>query len=261
MYSLAQVINDYAGVTVPDLPGFGGMDSFYKIGEKPDLDTMADYLATIIKLRYRGRRLTLAAISYGFIVATRMLQRYPDLAKKVDLLISVVGFAHYQDFTFSKTRFFFYKNGARFFSYKIPAFLFRNIALNPWVLKNFYSKTHNAKHKFADLSPESAATLADFEVHLWRTNDLRTHMATSVSFLSVDNCRVSVDLAVHHIGVKMDNYFDNNVVEQHMRVIFTDFIYIAAPVSKHMPNVIAGKQEAAKIIPTKLRRLLAKQPT
>lgn len=260
MYSLAEVLNDYAGVTMPDLPGFGGMDSFYKIGEKPDLNTMADYLASVVKLRFKGRRISIAGISYGFIIVTRMLQRYPDLAKKVDLLISVVGFAHYQDFKFSPTRFRNYKYSTKFFSYIPTSFLFRNIALNPMVLKTFYSKTHNAKHKFADLEPEEAKILTEFEVHLWRINDARTYMATSHSFLTFNNCEVQIDLPLWHIGVDMDNYFDNAVVEQHMRVIFTDFTYVAAPVKNHMPNVIAGKKESAKIVPAKIRRLLASQP-
>jgi pimeloyl-ACP methyl ester carboxylesterase len=256
MYSIAEVIHDYAGVTMPDLPGFGGMDSFYKIGEKPDIDTMADYLASIIKLRYRGRPVTIAAISYGFIITTRMLQRYPELAKKVNLLVSVVGFAHHEDFTFTRSRFLFYKYGAKLFSYRLTAPIFRNVALHPAVLRALYSKTHNAKHKFKDLSPEDAKTLTEFEVHLWRINDLRTYMATSYSFLTFNNCEVRVDLPVWHIGVEMDNYFDSALVEQHMRVIFSDFNYVAAPVKSHMPNVIAGKKESARIFPKKIRDLL-----
>src|ERR1039458_3592274 len=36
-WGLAQVMNRYGAVTMPDLPGFGGMDSFYKIGKKPSI--------------------------------------------------------------------------------------------------------------------------------------------------------------------------------------------------------------------------------
>jgi pimeloyl-ACP methyl ester carboxylesterase len=92
-WGVVQDLNQYGGVTMPDLPGFGGMQSLYKIGEKPDVDTLADYLAAFVKLRYKRRRVTIAGLSFGFVVATRMLQRYPDLVKKVDLLISVAGFA------------------------------------------------------------------------------------------------------------------------------------------------------------------------
>ncbi|MBA2279053.1 alpha/beta hydrolase [Candidatus Saccharibacteria bacterium] len=261
MYSFAQVINDYAGVTMPDLPGFGGMDSFYKINEKPDLNTMADYVASIVRLRFKNKKFTIAGISYGFIVVTRMLQRYPDIAKQVDDLVSVVGFAHHEDFIFSSTRKTLYRAGTKFFSHKVPAVLFRNIFLQPIILRALYSKTHNAKHKFEGLEGQERQILTDFEVYLWRINDLRTHMATNHSFLVFDNCRQKIDVHVWHISVKADNYFDSHVVEQHMRVIFSGFTDCPSTVKKHMPNVIAGKKEAARIMPRPIRQLLNKQPS
>jgi pimeloyl-ACP methyl ester carboxylesterase len=66
MSGFAEVMNRYGAVTMPDLPGFGGMDSFYKIGEKPTLDNYADYLASIIKLRYKRRRVTIVGMSFAF---------------------------------------------------------------------------------------------------------------------------------------------------------------------------------------------------
>ncbi len=259
MYSVAEVMNDYGAVTVPDLPGFGGMDSFYRIGERPDMDTMADYLATFIKLRYRNRRITIAAISYGFTVVTRMLQRYPDIAKKVDLLVSIVGFSHHEDFRFSPMRYRAYLYGAKLFSHRLPAAFFRNVLLHPSILRRFYAKTHNAKHKFTGLNAQETHDLTEFEIHLWRINDVRSHMATSVEFLKLNNCHKQVDLPVWHIGVDVDNYFDGDLVEQHMRVIFNDFIYVKAPFDKHMPNVIAGKKEVAGLIPRKIRTELNKR--
>src|SRR5688572_21813168 len=56
MEALAHELAKYGTVTVPDLPGFGGMEPLYKLGVKPDLDTMADYLASFIKLRYMRKR-------------------------------------------------------------------------------------------------------------------------------------------------------------------------------------------------------------
>lgn len=260
MYSMAEVMNDFGGVTMPDLPGFGGMDSFYKIGEKPDLDTMADYLASFIKLRYKNRRFTVAGISYGFLVVTRMLQKYPDMAKKVDMLISVVGFAHHEDFVFTRRRMQMYKLGTKIFSYRLPSWLFRNIALHPFVLRTFYSKTHNAKVKFDGLDPEEHEKLTNFEIRLWRENHLRTQMYTGRSMLTVDNCKKRVELPLHHIGVEADNYLNKEIVEQHMHVIFSDFILMKAPLKKHMPNVIAGKSESMKLLPVQLKKLLKQDP-
>lgn len=258
-YGLAEVISDFGGVTMPDLPGFGGMDSLYRAGEKPDLDTMADYLASVIKLRFRNRRLTLVGLSYGFLVVTRMLQRYPDIVKKTDMIISLVGFAHKDDLLFSKSRAASYRSLAKLFSYRIPAIFFRNIVLYPPLLRAFYSRTHNAKHKFKGLSEQERRAMTQFEIHLWRINEVRTYMRTAITMLTVNNCEASVDLPVWHIGVDADNYFDNKLVEQHMRIIFSDFYYYKSNTDRHTPNVLAGKAEMASLIPKEIRHQLRKK--
>lgn len=257
-WGLIQVLNDYGAVTAPDLPGFGGMDSLYKIGQKPTLDALADYLAAFVKMHYKRRKVSIAGLSFGFIVATRMLQRYPDLAKKVDVLVSVVGFAHRDDFMFSKSRYNAYVLASRILSYRLPSIFFKNVLLHPAVLRSIYGKTHNAKHKFKDTSKAEFDRLMDFEVHLWQANDPRTHMFTTVEMLTVDNCQKKVDLPVWHVGVEGEKYFDNHKVEQHFRIIFNDFHMALSILDNHAPSVIATKKEAEPLVPKKIRTMLAK---
>lgn len=257
-WGLIQDLNQYGGVTVPDLPGFGGMDSFYKIGKEPSLNAMADYLATFIKMHYKRRRLSIAGLSWGFLVVTRMLQRYPDLASKVDMLVSVVGFAHHEDFMFSRSRHAMYVSAARFFSRRTTSFFFKHVLLQPILLRAVYARTHNAKHKFANTSKQVFKRLMDFEVSLWHLNDPRTHMFTTVELLTVDNCIARVDLPVWHIAVKGEKYFDNNRVEQHLRVIFKDFHGAVSNLDNHAPSVIADKDAAAPLIPLKIRKALSR---
>ncbi len=259
-YSFAQVINDNAGVTLPDLPGFGGMDSFFKIHEKPDIDTMADYLASFIKLRYKNQRFTVAAVSYGFTVVTRMLQRYPDIAQRVDLLISVVGFTNKEELLFTKTRYAFYYGLASFFKHKIPGAFFHNVILHPSVLRTFYSRTHNAKHKFIDLDTAAKAELTEFEIHLWRINEIRTYMTTTLTMLTIDNTQKKVSMPVWHIYVASDNYFNNELIDINMHKIFTDYKPVQAPIKHHMPNVTAGKADAATLFPKQIKQLLKRAP-
>lgn len=260
LQGLAELLNDYGGVTMADLPGFGGMDSFYKIDQKPTLDNMADYLASFIKMRYRNRRFTVVGVSFGFLVATRMLQRHPDIAKKVDLLISVVGFTHKSEFKFTPMRYRFYRYGASFFSHTLPALFFRNICLHPFVIKTIYTKTHNAKHKFKHLSEADRKRAVDFEVYLWRINDVRTYMATSVTLLTADNLQQKVTLPVWHLSVKNDNYFDNHMVEQHMRIIFSDYFEAPIKMDSHSSSIIATKKESEPLIPAALRKILKQDP-
>ena len=258
-WGLIQVLNDYGAVTAPDLPGFGGMDSFYKIGKKPSLDAMADYLAAFIMMQYKRRRVSIAGLSFGFIVVTRMLQRYPELAKKVDLLVSVVGFAHQDDFTFTRSRRSGYVLASRFFSRRLSSVFFRNILLYPPLLRGVYARTNNAKHKFKNTSKKEFNRLMDFEVHLWHVNDVRTHMATTVEMLTVNNCNAKIDLPVWHIAVAGEKYFDNNSVEQHYRVIFKDFHMALSKLDNHAPSIIATKKEAATLIPKEIRKVLSKK--
>ena len=258
-WGILQDMNQYGAVTAPDLPGFGGMQSMYKIGQKPDIDALADYLAAFVKMRYKNRRVTIAGLSFGFVVVTRMLQRYPDIAKKVDLLVSVVGFAHSEDFIFSKPRFYGYRMATWFFSLRLPALFFRYVLLQPSLLRLAYHHSYNAKHKFASVKGkvDQFKEIMNFEIHLWHANDVRTHMFTSAAFLHFNNCTQQVNLPVWHVSVKADRYFDNNVVEQHMRVIFSDFHAVPSKADNHAPSIIADMKTAAVLIPPKLRRALS----
>lgn len=258
-WGLIQVLNRYGAVTAPDMPGFGGMDSFYKIGKKPTLDNYADYLAALVKLRYRRKKVVIVGLSFGFLIATRMLQRYPELTKKVTLLVSLVGFAHQDDFTFSKPRYNFYLYGTKIIKTKPGSMLFRTIALNPSVLRTFYGRTHNAKHKYAQANNDAETEqIKEIEVGLWRNNDARTWAFTTNEFLTLDNCKVRVNLPVWHVGAKVDNYFDNNIVEQHMRVIFSGYESAMLDLVAHAPSVIATENDAAALIPPRLRKRLNK---
>jgi pimeloyl-ACP methyl ester carboxylesterase len=249
----------FGTVTMPDLPGFGGMDSFYKIDEMPDLDTMADYLASFIKLRYKRQRFVVVGFSYGFVVLTRMLQRYPDLTRRVDLVISLAGMAHNDDFSFSRTRRMVYLTGSRFFSGRLSSRLYKNIVLHPSMIKMFYSRSNSARPNFADLTPEQKSYMNEFEVRLWRQNDLRTHMATVADLLTFNNCQRYVGLPVYHVAVPDDPYVNNRFVEQHLRVIFSNFHMFHAAIPKHIPVVLSDKREAAVFLPAKLRKLLLKK--
>ena len=256
-WGVVQDLNQYGAVTMPDLPGFGGMESFYKIGLEPTIDNLADYLAAFIKLEYHRKKVTVAGLSLGFVVVTRMLQRYPELAGKVEMLVSVVGFTHKDDFALSRSRQFYYYHVARFFSGKTRAWLFRRIILHPWVLRLAYARTHNARQKFESHDRARRREIMNFEIHLWHCNDVRTYMLTSVQFLQLNNCDRRIDLPVWHVSVDNDRYFDNQIIEQHMRVIFSDYHELRSELKTHAPSIIADLETATPLLPRELRSILA----
>jgi pimeloyl-ACP methyl ester carboxylesterase len=260
MIGLAEYINQFGPVTMPDLPGFGGMDSFYKINEKPTLDNLADYLAAFIKLRYRGKRFSILAISFGFAVVTRLLQKYPEIAQKVDILVSWVGFVHKDDFRWNKKTVGFLKNGARLASGRLPSAFIQHFILRGLVIRATYNLVESRHPKFKNLKDtQDRDKRINFEIVLWKINDIRTYLSSSVTMFKLNLCGDHVDLRVYHVAVEGDHYFDNVTVEQHMRTIYKDFTMIKTKMPVHAPTVIATKEEVEAFVPPKLRQVLRKK--
>lgn len=251
-------LTKYGNVTLPDLPGFGGMESFYKINEKPTLDNLADYLAAFVKLRYKRRRLTILGMSMGFLVTTKMLQKYPELASKVDLLVSVVGFAHRDDFILPKRIRLPLRIAASLFSNKYPALFMKTFVLRSPVIKATYAMVADNHSKLKDADQIERKQRIEFEIGLWKQNDIRTYMDTTITMLNVDVCDQQISLPVHHVAVDVDRYFDNHRVEQHFAVIYQKVHVINVKQHAHAPTVVATAADAAPFIPPALRRLLSK---
>lgn len=259
-WSLVQNLRPYGNVTMPDIPGFGGMESFYKIDTRPTIDAFADYLAAFIKLRYRQKRLTIYAISYGFVVVTRMLQRYPELAKRVDLLVSVVGFMHKDDLVFKRRVRLTYRLVARLFATRPVALLIRYCGLNRFVLRILYKQLPYSKRRMIEVSPQEFNEAIEFEVQLWQANNVRTHWLTTSEFLNLDNCRSYIALPVVHVVSSGDHYMNNIVVEQHMRQVFSGYQQFTARSGAHVPSILADKKAMAVLVPPGLRQILRRKP-
>lgn len=255
-WGLVENLRPYGTVTMPDLPGFGGMQSFRKLGQKPTLDNYADYLAAFVRLKYKRRRLTIIGISFGFAVATRMLQRYPDLAKKVDLLVSMVGFMHYDDFLMPAYKRRLFRVLSRTFALPPVAWFIRYACLNGPVIRNVYARMEAGKRRLSTMDPFEVTELMKLEVNLWQINDVRTHWYTTYDFLNIDNCRQRVDLPVWHIASQNDHYLDAHITQQHMLVVFNDYHQALIDAKAHTPNLNATKEQMAILLPPGLRKQL-----
>lgn len=256
MYTLAAEFNRYGPVTMPDWPGLGGMDSMFSIGKKPTIEAMADYLAAFVKLRYRRRRFTIVGISYGFAVATSMVQRYPELAAKVDFMVSIAGFVRYDDFRFKPKQFKLMRSTTRLFKSRLPSAVARGV-INGYTVQKAYTLLADKNAKMKDATPEQLKERIKFEKQLWRINDMRTHFFTANSMFKIDLCDKQVALPAYHVAVQNDQYLNNALVEQHLAVIYSSVSVIDIRLDAHMPTIVATPKEVAPFIPNKLRRLLA----
>lgn len=248
MYVLAKELNDYGAVTMADLPGFGGMHSFYKIGEKPSLDNFADYVAALVKLKFSRRKLNIVGVSYGFAVVTRMLQKYPEIGKKVGTLVSIEGFVHYQDFKLKHGDALVLRGASRLLSARVPAWLTDKVILRPSVMRITYNII-NPKNKTKDIKAKVA---------IWKQNNLRTYMASNASSLKLNLCNIQVDLDVYQIMDNQHKLFNPNVLKQHLKVIFNKVYVITDKPKSRKKTASSAEQHYLVPLPTKVKQQLAK---
>lgn len=259
MFGYVEVLSRYGNVTMPDLPGFGGMDPLYKIGEKPTLENMADYLASFIKLRYRQKTVTIIAMSFGFAVLTKMLQKYPELSGKVDLLVSFVGLTNKNDIGMKRRNFLFFKYFSKLMSIRPLAAFTQHIMLRGPIIRLSYKLVEDQHSKLQDADVEERRRRVDFEIFLWQCNDFRTYAYTGSLMFTLNLQTTKVDLDVLHIGVKKDRYLNRDTLETNMRQIYNDFEYVESKMPAHAPTVIATAKEAEPFVPSRLKQLLRKK--
>ncbi len=258
-FGVAELINKYGGVTVPDLPGFGGMEPFYKIGEKANIDNYADYLASFVKLRFKNKKFVLAGYSLGIPIITRMLQKYPELTSRVQMIISIAGFTDKDDFAFSRKRYWIYRIATLFFSRRLPSLFYKHLILRPIYIRYIYQHMFNSKQKFKGKKADELKRAIEMEVSLWRNNDPRTYMATALMMFTLQlPGKGYIDLPIYHAGVVNDHYFKNILVEQHMRAIYSDFHGGKIKTPTHAPSIVATAKEATFFVPKEFIRVMNK---
>ena len=256
LHGLAELLAQYGNVTMPDIPGFGGMDPFYKIGLEPNVDTFADYLAAFIKLRYKRRKVVLVGFSYSVPVMVRMLQKYPDVVKQAEFMISISGFVHHEDFQLPPLYRNSLKIGALIFSRKIPSYFMKYVLLNPLIIRMTYNLMSNRHWKIKDADEKERKARIDYEQVLWKINDPRTWITTTGEMFMLDLCSDRVELPLHHVVPPIDVYFNHNVVEQHMRVIFSEVTSYETNMPNHAPSVLATVEDMRPMFPEEVARML-----
>jgi pimeloyl-ACP methyl ester carboxylesterase len=256
-WSLAQSLQSYGRVTVPDLPGFGGMQSFYQIGKRPTIDNYADYLATFIRFRYKRKRVTVVGISFGFAVVTRMLQRYPELVTQVDIVVSMVGFMHHDDFLISTGRRRLLVVVARIVSFR-PLALSLQYAIRPLsAVWNMYCKLSIRKRSLLNMDPLSGHLTPNAEGVLWRVTDAGTHWRLMAACLQLDNCHEKIALPVWHLYLKHHGQVDELIAKQHILIVYSSCrLAMIKPTPRDDKSSYAAEGDIGIILPPGLRKAL-----
>lgn len=256
MLSTARAFSEYGPVTIPDLPGFGGMPSLTTIKKAPTIDNLADYLADFIRWRFpHGEPFILEGLSLGFVLAVRMLQRHPALAPQVRHLVSIVGFAHENDFRMDPRRRRRLARVAQAMARRPVAALFSGLILRKPFIAGTYHVRSRSHPKMKGYTWQERQDLIDFETILWKTNEVRTYFTTMSQMLRLDLTSKPLPMPVEHVAVANDQYFDNDRIAAHLGSIFTEVHVHKATLPNHAPTVLEDPSDAKALIPNSLTHI------
>lgn len=260
-YSLCEYFADYGTVYAPDMPGFGGMDSFYSIGLEPSYENYADYILTFIKSLNipKDKKLCLIGLSFGTQVMIKLLQRHPEIAERKPQLLSLGGIASYKDMP--ERRLFRFSilivsafTMTRFGNWFMSWFVFNPISFRLILL---FLITMNPKYK-ADHNERRA--IYAMEYNLWRGEDHRTHARTAWMLLHTDLAagdRKKIPLELNDVYIKKDQYVDHKKSAKTMSTIFKKYKPIEMAIDSHAPSLAADKAEVARFLPKEIGKILA----
>ncbi len=252
-WGLAVVLKSYANVTIIDLPGLGGMDSFFSIGLKPTLDNMADYIASYIKLKFKRKRLSMIAVGFGSVLVTRMMQRNKDISAKINTLVFINGFAHKDDFTIKGFDRYVMKMYNYVCSTKPVSDILKVTLFNTLALKIRYPLNKVRVNR----GGPARTFVRRFLIDLAKATDLRTKMYLKRELPNLDNCQVRIDATLWHITTSNSELnIISKLVDQHFQVIFNKYHQLPTKIGGKMPLVLNNDKLAIKYLPGRIRREL-----
>jgi hypothetical protein len=253
-FGLAVYLSKRSNVTVVDLPGFGGMDSMYKIRKIPSINNISDYLASFIKLRYKNKRLNLLTFGFGSVLAVRCIQNNDSLFKKINNYIFINGYSHHDDFDISSRRKKYRYLLNRIKATSLVSFIIKSTIYS----RSFLDYRINKNSEVRKLS-NGFSYLKQFLVDLNRENDLRTKYYLQAQVLKLDNCNnhISGKCWFVNVGSKSKGLIPRRI-EQHFKIIFSTFASVNVKGVRKIPLIMNDEKIAAKIIPIKIRNILRK---
>jgi pimeloyl-ACP methyl ester carboxylesterase len=256
-FPLAEELSKYGSVTIPDLPGFGGMQPFYKLSIKPTVDNYADYLAAFIKLKYRHKRLSIVGLSFGFVVVTRMLQKYPELSKKINMLVDVAGFMHHEELKLNNQAKLKMKVYTRTLTVNPPLSIYGAILLRPH-LYNRISKRMRTIQQKSNLDQKEFKTKHASDLKLRRKNHVKTHMFTLRELVSLDNIKMPVDLPVWNITGLHEEHLQKEKTTEYLEKVYKKVNTVKLKSPKPDPFMLYSADEIDAMMPKRIKSALNK---
>lgn len=247
MSPIAHYFSKYGTVIAPDLPGVGGMDSFFTVNQEFSLNSYADFLYDFFKQQKikSTNKPTIVGMSFGFLVLTRMLQRHPDTHDWFEQVVAIGGFGQQSDFNnklaVKITPVISLPLSTRPGAWFLETFIFKKPVLK--VLFKIAKLIGNTKHN--SVSNEDRKALIDMETSLWVENDARTRFHIYRMFLNTNLVKGAQPIGNHlyNLFIPSDQWVKHDEVQKSMKRLYKKVTKLQLDSTLHAPSVISGEEE------------------
>ncbi|MDQ3065225.1 MAG: alpha/beta hydrolase [bacterium] len=252
---MIKFLSNYGNVYLFDNPGFGNMEPSYKLGKPPTLDFYSDHIKNIFDNELpKDKKFHIVAISFGMQVVTHFLQKHPKYQKRVDIVISFVGFIHHKELSIPRSINWLLKYVLGGFGKTLPgSLIYRYILLQPVFLIPIYLSLTPFDKQLVGKPLRKKWQYAVEQSWLWKYNDPRTHAFTAWQFIThTDLTNKSVGLDCHHVYAAKDQYIDNDMVTSNLKKVFDHVETHALNLPAHSPIDIEAEYKIAELLPKKV---------
>ena len=125
-----------------------------------------------------------------------------------------------------------------------------NALLKAWFFLSF---------KWREPDQEQARAELEMDIHLWATNDSRTHGATAVEMFRLNLTEIiheKLNMELFNIVSENDQYFDNAQVKASFERLFREYRSAPLNIPKHSPRVIDTPEDVEGLIPDSVKSML-----
>ena len=185
-----------------------------------------------------------------------MLQKYPEIAKKVDVVFNVSSFAHHDDLKvtgFKKFRLRFY---TKFFTYNLPSTIYRGILLRPHLYNRLSKRMRDIQQK-SNYDPKEFKTKYNLDLKIRKKMSVKTQMFTLNELLHLDNCQHVIDLPLWCVNGLHEGHLFLDNVDQHLKIIYKSVHKVK--LKKHPVDLFMSysSEEIDQMMPARLKKVLA----
>lgn len=202
-FGMLEYLRDFGEVHYIDLPGYGGMDSLYKIDEFPLCDNYGDYIFSVLKTLKSINQPIVISLGSSITFISNLLVRHPTSRKRIKRVIHIDGI----DADVSKSVY----GDINKTSKSLLKLASKKVSINKLLYKKLIGTTDDA-----ELSLEERELLE----HLLSSNDLRTHVSIMNEDCYAENepgnisesLKKSIFLINPNNGYKNFKLYDKNAV-------------------------------------------------